>query len=420
MRNAHAINFPWLVTLRWGAIGGQLTTILAVDVLMGIALPLRALGCILALEAASNVGCALWVRRERPVHEWMIAAVMLADVVLLTALLYVTGGAFNPFSFLYLVNIALAAVVLRPVWTWTLVVLSLACFGALFVDHGWLPLALPARGHAEHMQMHLQGMWVAFGVAAVFITYFVQRVTRALAARDAELAAAHARSARHERLASLATLAAGAAHELATPLSTIAIAAKELERQLVSAAHGAAAADARLIREQVERCRKILDHLADDAGAGSGEAVVPLTVTSIVDGALRGVDDPRIRVHIEDAARRQTVCAPPRAVTQALRGVLDNACYAAARDVVLRVRADGAGCRFEVQDDGPGMTREVLARAGEPFFTTKAPGEGMGLGLFLTRAVLERLGGDLEVASAPGRGTTTSLVVPSGPAAVPA
>src|SRR6185369_2055893 len=204
------------------------------------------------------------------------------------------------FSFLYLVNIALSAVVLRSLWTWTLVVLSLACFGALFA-------AAPAHGHAEHMQMHLQGMWVAFGVAAVFITYFVQRVTGALAARDVELAAANERTARHERLASLATLAAGAAHELSTPLSTIAIAAKELERRLAS--DGDAGADARLIREQVERCRQILAHMADDAGASSGETVEAVPIASIVDGALRGLDDPRIEVRIDADARDRTVHA---------------------------------------------------------------------------------------------------------------
>ena len=417
MRDAHAINFPWLVTLRWGAIAGQTVTILLADRVMGIALPLVPLAGIVAIEAASNVGCALWHRRGNAVREWMIGSVMLVDVVLLTALLSLTGGPFNPFSCLYLVNIALAAVVLRSGWTWTLVALSLACFGALFAGHGWLPLGDPGREHAVHMQMHLRGMWVAFGVAAVFIVYFVQRVTRALAARDAELAAANARTARHERLASLVTLAAGAAHELSTPLSTIAVAAKELERSLARRGDdGGAAGDARLIREQVERCRQILEHMAADAGASAGEALVPVAVASIVDGALRGIaDDPRLRVVDAEEARRYTVLAPPRAVTQALRGALDNARYATPMDgaIVLRVRTDGGGCRFEVEDDGTGMPPEILARAGEPFFTTKPPGAGMGLGLFLTRAVLERLGGDLELVSAPGKGTTASLVLPS-------
>jgi len=421
VRGAHTINFQWLVTLRWGAIAGQAATILVVDRLMEIALPLTPLGCIIAFAALSNAACEWWVRRDRAVHESTIAGIMVVDVLLLTALLFLTGGPFNPFSCLYLVNIALAAVVLRPGWTWTLVALSLACFGALFADHGGLLLS---RAHAQHMQMHLQGMWVAFGVAAVFIVYFVQRVKRALAARDADLAAANARNERHQRLASLATLAAGAAHELATPLSTIAVAAKELERELVrKGKHGAAAAaDARLIREQVERCRQILEHMAADAGASAGEAIVPVLAGSIVEDALRGVADARIHVVIDDAARTRPLSAPPRAVTQALRGVIENARHAAPLDgsVLLRVRADANGCRFEVRDDGPGMAPDVLSRAGEPFFTTKPPGEGMGLGLFLTRAVVERLGGALELSSAPGRGTTTALVLPNGLHAVSA
>jgi two-component system, sensor histidine kinase RegB len=413
MRDAHAINFRWLVMLRWGAIAGQIATIAVVGLGLGITLPLAPLAVVFALELASNVVCTLWVRGARDVHEGMLAALMLADVLLLTALLSLTGGPFNPFSCLYLVNIALAAVVLRPAWTWTLVVGSLACFAALFAQPQWGP----QRVHAEHMQMHLEGMWVAFGVAAVFIVYFVQRVTRALAARDAELAAARTRTARHERLASLTTLAAGAAHELSTPLSTIAVAAKELERQLARGAHGAdAAADARLIREQVERCRDILEHMAAEAGQSAGEAIVAVRLGDLVEGAVHGFPNRAwVRVSIDERTRRCTVDAPPRAVQQALRGVLENARHASPRDVAVevRVRADDSGCRIEVRDEGSGMSPEVLARAGEPFFTTKPPGEGMGLGLFLARAVLERLGGRLELSSEPGSGTTTALVLPS-------
>jgi two-component system sensor histidine kinase RegB len=433
MRDANAINLAWLLTLRWGAIAGQVATILVVDRVMGIALPLAALALIIGVEVLSNVAGMIWMRVDREVREGLLAAFMLADVVLLTALLFLTGGAFNPFSFLYLVNIALAAVVLRPRWTWALVVLSLACFGALFGDHRWLPLDAPRHGHAAHMDMHLQGMWVAFGVAAVFIVYFVQRVTRALAGRESELAAARARNERDQRLASLATLAAGAAHELSTPLSTIAVAAKELERALARDAEHVArnddgdyeaaragdaverVADARLIREQVERCRQILAHMAADAGESAGEAIVPVRLGDIVDDAIRGLgDDRRVRVVCDEAARRHTVRAPARAVAQALRGVLDNARDASPHArVELRVRTGASGCRLEVHDDGPGMRPEVLARAGEPFFTTKTPGEGMGLGLFLTRAVLERLGGKLELSSSLGRGTTTALILPA-------
>src|SRR5262249_33714904 len=195
--------------------------------------------------------------------------------VLLSALLYLTGGPLNPFSFLYLVQIALAAVILRARFTWALVALSLACSGVLFFAHRDLPLG--ETTHAEHaagsLSIHLYGMWVAFGVAATFIVYFLMRVTRALAEREAELREVHQKTARNEKLASLATLAAGAAHELATPLSTIALAAKELERQ--TAGQSGLAEDGQLIRSQGERGRGILGRVAADAGRAFGEGASP-------------------------------------------------------------------------------------------------------------------------------------------------
>jgi len=416
--DVHAINFAWLLWLRWGAIAGQVVAVLVVDRLVAIRLPLLLLAAILGLELLSNAACTLWMRSGRAIHEWMLGVVMLADVVILTVLLALTGGPFNPFTCLYLVYIALGAVVLRPCWTWGIAVLALGCFGALFADQGWLPVEIPSHGHSEQMRMHLEGMWVAFGVAAGFIVYFVQRVTRALGERDAELAAVRNRTARHERLAALATLAAGAAHELATPLSTIAIAAKDLARELERGAGlRDAAADARLIREQVERCRTILEHMATNAGESTGEAIVPVPAAELVESVLRGLPDrQQIRLVMDDEVRSRTLWVPPRAIGQALRGVIENARQASppGAEVMLRVAAEGRGWRIEVRDHGGGMAPEVLARAGEPFFSTKSPGRGMGLGLFLTRAVLDRLGGELDLASTPGRGTTTTLVLPSG------
>ncbi len=116
----HTLNLSWLLTLRWGAAAGQIAIIVLVDRFMHIELPLLALGVIIGVEILSNAACALWARRAPDVPEWMVSGVLLLDVLLLTALLYFTGGPFNPFSFLYLVNLALAAVVLRPVWAWSL------------------------------------------------------------------------------------------------------------------------------------------------------------------------------------------------------------------------------------------------------------------------------------------------------------
>jgi two-component system sensor histidine kinase RegB len=417
--DAPLINLLWLLRLRWGAVIGQATLISIVHGMMRIDLPLRALFVIIAVEAASNAGCELWARRRPVVREWVLAILMAFDVLLLTGLLYLTGGPFNPFSFLYLVHIALAAVVLRAGLTWALVALSLVSFGLLFVDHVWLPLAVvSANAHADHMRMHLEGMWVAFGVAAGFIVYFVQRVTRALAQREAELAAARRLTERNEKFASLATLATGAAHELSTPLSTIAVVAKELEHQLEQGNSGAGAvADARLIRDQVARCRDILVQMAADAGQGTGEAITPVTVQDLVASAMERLAGPdRVRVILNEGVRDQVLHVPLRPVAQALRGVLNNALQASpvSSEIVIEAVATSEALCMRVTDRGPGMTAEVLARAGEPFFTTKAPGQGMGLGLFLTRAVVARLNGRLDLESQPGLGTTATLVLPCG------
>ena len=198
---------------------------------MSLEIPLAPLFALVGVALVSNLAGIACARARTP-QDWWLLAVMALDVLIFSGLLYFTGGPENPFSFLYLVPIAIAAITLRSAWTWMLVLLSLASSPVLFARHQPLPAA---GGHAGHMALHLRGMWVAFGVASAFIVYFLMRVRRALAARDEELVSSRSLAARQERLASLATLAAGAAHELATPLSTIAVVAKDLERAVARA-----------------------------------------------------------------------------------------------------------------------------------------------------------------------------------------
>lgn len=425
MRDAQAIDLSWLLRLRWGAVVGQVSIILGVHFGLGMPQRLGPLFATIAVAAASNAALGLWARRERLIRERLLWAVMALDVVLLTVLLDLSGGPFNPFSALYLVHIALAAVVLRAGWTWGLTGLAIACFGALFVDHLWFPSRgseLSSAHHPQHhihdVRMHLEGMWAAFALAAGFIVYFVQRVTRALAAREAELVAARAAAARHEKLTALGTLAAGAAHELSTPLSTIAVAARELERQLArTGAEAATLEDVQLIRGQVARCRDILTQMTSDAGASQGESMVELAPAALVEEALEGLPDrERVRTELDERTREERELVPAHAFARAIRGVVKNALQASGPGTPVRLGLvrEAQGWLLTVEDAGEGMTAEVLARAGEPFFTTKAPGEGMGLGLFLTRAVLEQLGGGLVLRSTPGQGTTVVLRWPAG------
>lgn len=417
----HRINLSWLERLRWATIVGQAAVIAFVQWGMNVPLPLGPLLAILAVEAVANVLFRTGLGRGLRVSERGVAAALGLDVLCFTGLLYFTGGPFNPFSFLYLVYIALAAIVLRPRWAWTLVLLSAGCSAALFLDHVPLPMDhgehhMHHGGAHEAMGTHLRGMWVAFAVAAAFIVYFINRVTRALADRDAELARSRERTTRSQRVAAMATLAAGAAHELATPLSTIAVAAKELERR---AGDESTRADAKLIREQVERCRDILGQMAGQAGESPGEVASDTTVDDLVRSALSGLPNPeRVRIDWNSTDRGGKLFVPVRATAQALRNVVKNALDASPEDgdVVLTVDEVAGAFRLEVEDHGTGMTEGALLRATEPFFTTKDPGAGMGLGLFITRGVVDLLGGSLDIQSKQGEGTRVVVTLPDAAA----
>ncbi|HEY6880695.1 MAG TPA: histidine kinase dimerization/phospho-acceptor domain-containing protein, partial [Polyangiales bacterium] len=331
MNEASARNLAWLVRLRWFAVASQALTVLVAERLLHTPLSSARLYAIVATTAASNLLCALWLRRGPQVPEAALAALMAFDFGLLTALLQAAGGASNPFTVLYLVHIALAAVVLRPTYAWALATLAAGCFGALFL--------LPSSGghaHMHHqgqaMDLHLQGMWVAFAVAAFVIAYFVTRVTRDLEEQRLQVASAQARALRSEKLASLATLAAGAAHELATPLATIAVVAKELEREL---REGQSAEDARLIRDEVERCKNILEQMATDAGESAGEAFTRVSASELIGKSLDGLHE-RERVAVQ-LAQDATLKVPSTVLARALRGLVRNALQASRGEVALRV-----------------------------------------------------------------------------------
>jgi two-component system sensor histidine kinase RegB len=348
---------------------------------------------------------------------------MVLDVVLLTGLICVTGGPTNPFSIFYLVNVVLAAVVLRPVWGWRLGALATACYAAFFLGHRRLPAleigeTSTAEQAARAWALHKSGMFVAFATATIIVVYFFTRLTREIKRLEDELLEARARKARSERIEALGTLAAGAAHELSSPLSTIAVVARELERELqVPGELEHAATDARLIRSEVARCRAILDQMSAEAGESAGESPQSLTVEDLVDSVLENVgeaDRARVRVRIGAELAAVRLLQPRRALAQALRGLIQNALDASGPGQEVRLVATRAasGVSVEVQDDGAGMDPSTLQRAGDPFFTTKEPGRGMGLGLFLARSVAERLGGSLAIDSQRGRGTTVRVVLP--------
>ena len=375
--------------------------------------PLRRAWPLVALSAIANLAIARALSRRGEPSRGVAAVALSIDILLLTALLDLTGGPSNPFLVAYAVYIALAAVTVGAGVTWALAAFAVACYGVLVYWH--LNEAAEEHHHRlNDLPTHLFTVWVVVAAAAELCAYLVGRASDALRVREAELDAMRARAARTDRLIALTTLAAGAAHELSTPLATIAVSARELERTAASIDGGRTAAeDARLIRQEVDRCQAILDQMSGRAGGISTAAPDSFDLAPALDEIRDRLPPPRrARLDITIDAPVRIVHLPRAGFGQALASLVTNALDASAASDRVRVvvHGDTARLRVEVHDDGSGMRPDVLERAGEPFFTTKEPGRGLGLGLFLARLFAERVGGSLTLTS--DRGTTAVLDLP--------
>ncbi len=422
MTSPEAIALDWFVRARWALGIGGAVLIAAVTLLIDPGLKIVPMLAFAGYVVATNFVFVVARRRLRGEARGL-GALLLVDTLALSASLALSGGPENPFTVLFLVYVALASVVLGNRWAWSLAAVTVLCFGLLFVITPAEPSAM--GGHVHHTShhgtsngyaTHLYGMLLAFAITAGIVAYLGTRLTAALGSRDRELAEARARATRSERLASLTTLAAGAAHEMSTPLNTITIVAGELQRRAEELTEGGEiASDAKLILGEVERCRAILDQLGRKRGEGRGEAPVPVDAQVLVDEVrARLPDDQQQRLALRVSPGLPELFVPKRAFISALGNLVDNAFEASGAEerVRLEVEATEDAVLFTVRDQGSGMTAEIRERALEPFFSTKPEGQGMGLGLFLACIVTEELGGRFDLTSGPGRGTTASVEIP--------
>lgn len=408
---------PWIAKLRWVAVWGQLAALALAIRFAPEAARYATIAALVALTAASNVALEWRLRSAQQAEPRLAGGILAFDTLLLTTMLAVSGGPDNPFAVLYVIHIAMAAVMGGGRWAWSVAVLAVGAYAAQFrwhIDaHVWhQTLAVP--GVAEPVKFHLAGMWVAVVLVAVVTTYFVQEIINSLGAHEAALREAQQRLARTERLASLTTLAAGAAHELGSPLATVAVVARELERSAGEDGQGELAREASLIRDEVDRCREILERMSvglqRDLAGGAASASIDDAVARVQDEL--GDEAKRVEWHTKPSALCGLGAAElAQLILPLVRNGLDAG--AAGRPVEVRLAEREGVLRVEVTDSGEGMPASVLERSVEPFFTTKAPGSGTGLGLHIVRVVSEAMGGQLLLDSTPGQGTRVTLTLPT-------
>lgn len=407
VESAARINLRWIVRLRWGAVAGQVITILLAGRFLRSPLPVTAMLGVCAALALANLGVHLWLERGGRPTDRACALNLLADILALTALLALSGGTENPFALLYLVHITIGAVILPARFSMGLAAASVLAYSGmpLLPAH---PLAL--AGDASLVD--LRGRWIAFVVAAAFISTFSLRMSESLRRREEELDRARSDAEAGERLAALGTLAAGTAHELNTPLGTIQILAGELAAQL----EGERRDEAAEIRRQVQRCKAIIGNMLAPRGGEDLEEPKEFEVAPVLEAAVRrwqeGRPGPKPQLSIGPDVVRARARLPVRSFERAIANLLDNAAQASARQVRVALGRLDDLLELTVSDDGVGVPEPLLRRMGEPFFTTKEPGQGTGLGLYLARHVVERQGGEMRVESREGSGTRVTLSMP--------
>ncbi len=382
-----------------------------------LALPLRALFTILALLTLLNVFTLLRCRFGRIISNTEIFVQMLLDIAGLTSLFYFTGGASNPLVWFYLLPLMIAATILPRTYTWTMAGVTVACYSALFFFNVQLPHSGMHHDSGMHndggFQMHVLGMWVGFVVSAVFVAFIIAGLAHGLRERDRKLAEARERALQDERLVALGTLAAGAAHELGTPLGTMAILTAELEQEYSTPAHGDLQNKLGILHRQIDRCKEALSVLSASAGAGRAEAGHRMQVRSYLEEVVSEWQGQRadavLKATIDTAAPPSEIIAE-RTLTQALINVLNNAADASPLDVTLEASWTADTLRLDVSDRGPGLDADMFSRLGRTPVSTKP--EGMGVGLYLAQATIDRLGGRLSVMNRTHGGTTFEITLP--------
>jgi two-component system, sensor histidine kinase RegB len=404
-------NMRQLIQLRWIAVVGQIVTIAVVNYGFHIHLPLREMFVVLICLVAFNIGSMLRWRAHHEVTNGELFFALLVDVATLTGQLYLSGGATNPFSFLYLLQVILGAVLLRAWSVWTMVGITAACFTGLTIFYE--PLALPLDYYGMLLGPYIEGTLICFALNASLLVIFITRINRNLRARDARLADLRERAAEEEHIVRMGLLASGAAHELGTPLSTVCVILGDWRRM------SSIAADAQMLEEidemeaQVQRCKNIVSGILLSAGEARGESPVATTIRTFLDDLVEEWRETRpvTRFTYENRFGQDLPIVSDSAIKQMIHNVLDNALEASPGWVGLDVAHEGDALKLTITDAGPGFPPAMLAQLGKPYQSSKDK-PGAGLGLFLVSNVARTLHGSVSAHNRSEGGAIVTLTLP--------
>ncbi|WP_245732510.1 ATP-binding protein [Solimonas aquatica] len=408
-------NMIQMVQLRWIAVIGQILTIVYVVQMYEVRLPLVQMANVISILICLNLFSLFFPQRNATVYRWQIFFGLCGDVAVLTALLYCSGGATNPFVFLYLLQVTLAAMLLDGWLTWMIVGLTTVCFTAL--TKYYQPLQLPEHSRYTLFELHILGMLVCFALNAGLLVIFVNRITSILRGREERLAELRQREVEEDLIVRMGLLASGAAHELGTPLATLSVILGDWRRMPEFRDRPELLEEIGDMEEQVRRCKTIVTGILLSAGEARGESLGITTPQRFMDELVaewrakrhvptldydfdQDAELPADLSIVSDSALKQVIC-----------NVLDNALEASPQWLAFEVRCTAQTLSMQVRDFGRGFAPEILAQLGKPYQSTKGK-PGGGLGLFLVVNVIRKLGGSVTAENLIGGGALVSMSLP--------
>lgn len=416
-KNIHTLNLFRLFFLRFFLIGIAFIFIIVAS-LNHFSLPYTQLIYVLMFLLSINILTGWWLFKDKPVNDKSLILQLIIDVAAFTAILYFTGGASNPFGWFYLVPIFIAATLLPGKSIWLITTLSMLGYTGLMFFY--IPLASNTPSQHIHMQQntgfhqHVIGMWLGYMLTAFLVAYIISRMANSLRERDRSLAKAREKALRDERLVALGTLAAGTAHELGTPLSTISIITKEMQ----NLTHSEESIEyLGIIREQIERCKLTLSSLSQSAGKEMMQGGKLLPVKKYIHDVISQWKQQRPDTQLifsESLGLNNIHILTEQTLTQALINILNNAADASPDKILFNIEQKNSNAILHIIDDGPGINPTAHTYAGKKNYSNKNQQQevNLGLGLFLSHATIERLGGEIHLENQPKGGAMVTIILP--------
>jgi len=390
---------------------GQIVTILIVHFAMGVGLPIQQMGTVVLCLIGLNFVSLLRYHHQESTTNTELLLELLLDVAALTVQIYLSGGASNPFISLFLLQVTLGAILLESWSVWFLVVITSACYVLLTLFYR--ELEVPHLHGSNFLNLHIQGMFVCFVLAACLLVLFIGRITRNLRARDTRLAELRQHSIEEDHIVRMGLLASGAAHELGTPLATLSVILGDWSRMREIRGNEELAQELEEMQAQLDRCKTIVSGILMSSGEARGEGTVHTSIRDFFDDVAAEWSSARSpsSFQYENVFRADHPMISDLALKQVLFNVLDNAYEASPDHVSMRIEPLDDAVAVTVVDEGPGFSDDVLGRLGKPYATTKNR-PGAGLGLFLVVNVVRKLGGQVTATNRPEGGAQVAIELP--------